>query len=196
MGVYATMFTMCMCNARDRNLINKFMDVASYVPTHPGNNGLVSVFKIPGNLVKLQTLVYNVCKPPCTSSELETTYVKYCRLTQMIFGCVEFCKLSFSDWEQFEASKWMICNLEAMTTMRDDSYMTHRVQAAICTHMNLNTIGKLFQEVYIQRLADTVFEDENIFHALTIRWNEMPNNLHPWTLDTSEWPYSFSGLSP
>ena len=90
-------------------------------------------------------------------------------LTQKIFECVENDVLSFSDLEQFEASKWMICNLEAMMHMTDDHYLEHRVQAAICTHMNLDTTGKLYQEGYIRRLCETSAQEEDFFHDLARR---------------------------
>jgi len=156
-GVYATMLTVCLRNARDRSLIHKFMDAVGSMPNNHStvDSALIYVFQIPGNIVRFQTLIYNVCQQPCTTSEFDTTYSKYCMLTQKIFECVEYDDLSFSDSEQFEASKWMICNLEAMMHMTDDHYLEHRVQAAICTHMNLDTIGKLYQEGYIRRLCET-----------------------------------------
>jgi len=196
-GVYATMLTVCVRNASERRLINEFMDTAVAVPTHPDNDVLVSVFEIPGNLIKLQTLVYNVGQQPCSPAAFITTYVKYCSLTRKIFECVECDKLSFSDSEQFEASMWMIRNLEAMTPLRDDGYWKYRVQDAICTHMNLDTIEKLYQKGYIQRLADTGAQQEDIFLDLVGRWNMRPSNPNPWTLDASALPYTrFLGLSP
>ena len=208
-GVYAAMFSVCLRNDRNRRLINKFLDVMVYgpnyrsgmgvvydEPNHPVNNALISIFEMPGNLVKLQSLLYYACQPPCSHYELEDTYVGYCQVIRMIFLCVNLHELSFSDWEQFEASKWMICNLEEMDCMRDHSFQKYRVQDAICTHMNLDTIGKLFREGYIQRLVDIGFDDDEILQSLLVRWNAIPNNLHPWTMVISEGEHSFLGLSP
>jgi len=196
-GVYAEMFSVCVRNGRDRRLVSKFMDIAGFVPDHPGKDALVSVFETPGNLVQFQTLIHRVCHQPCSSSEFAHTCANYCWLTKLIFECVEDGELSFSDAEQFEASMWMIRNLEAMAHIRDDDYLKYRLQNAICTHMNMDTIAKLYQEGYIQRLAETGAEQLDIFHDLAKRWNTMPSNLNPWTLDGSALPYPrFLGLSP
>jgi len=198
-GVYATMLKVCLRNDRDRGLILKFMDAVGSVPHKQStvDIALTYVFKIPENIVIFQKLIYNVCQQPCTQYEFYTTYSKYCMLTQKIFECVENDVLSFSDLEQFEASKWMICNLEAMMHLTYDHDFDHMVQAAICTHMNMCTIGKLYQEGYIQRLCETGAQEQDFFHDLVRRWNERPNNQNPWTLDKSTFPYSsFLGLSP
>ena len=196
-GVYAAMFSVCVRNGRDRRLVSKFMDIAFSVPSHPGKNALVSVFETPGNLVQLQTLIHRVCHEPCSWLEFEHTYSNYCWLTKLIFECVEDGKLSFSDADQFHASTWMIRNLEAMMHIRDDDDLKYRLQNAICTHMNMDTIAKLYQEGYIQRLAETGAEQLDIFHDLARRWNAVPSNLNPWTLDGFSLPYPrFLGLSP
>jgi len=196
-NVFATMLTVCVRNAHEWSLMEAFMDTASSVPVHPGKDALVSVFEIPGNLVKLQTLVYNVGQKPYNENTFITTYCKYSTLTRKIFECVEDDELSFSDSEQFEASTWMIRNLEAMMYMRDDYFWKLRVQNAICTHMSMHTIEKLYHKGYIQRLADTDAQQENVFDNLVARWNRLPDNQHPWTLDASALPYRrFLGLSP
>ena len=208
-GVYAAMFLVCLRNDRNRRLINKFLDVMQYGPdyrpgidiayyeeNHPVNNALISIFKIPGNLVKLQMLVYYACVPPCTSEELEDIYSSYCHVIRMIFLCVQLRELSFSDSDQFNASKWMIFNLEKMCDMRDYSNLKQNIQYAICTYMNLATIDMLFQEGYIQRLVDIGFDNDDTFQYLMDRWNEIPNNTHPWTMVISEGKLLFLGVSP
>ena len=208
-GIYVAMFSVCLRDDRNRRVLTKFFEVMDYgpnycngmcevydEPNHPVNNALISIFEIPGNLVKLQTLTYRACLPPCSSMNLFVLGTSYCCLIRMIFLCVNLHELSFSESEQFEASKWMICNLEQLEDMRDDSFQKHRVQHAICTHMNLDTIGKLFREGYIQRLVDIGFDDDDIFQSLLARWNAIPNNLHPWMMITSGGEHLFLGLTP
>jgi len=196
-------------NDRNRRLINKFLDVMQYGPdyrpgidiayyeeNHPVNNALISIFKIPGNLVKLQMLVYYACVPPCTSEELEDIYSSYCHVIRMIFLCVQLRELSFSDSDQFNASKWMIFNLEKMQVVRDNYGRKQKIQYAICTYMNLATIDMLFQEGYIQRLVNIGFVNDDTFQYLMGRWNAIPNNTHPWTMVISGGEALFLGVSP
>jgi len=208
-GVYAAMFLVCLRNDRNRRLINKFLDVMQYGPdyrpgmqiayyeeNHPVNNALISIFKIPGNLVKLQMLAYYACAPPCTGEELEDIYSSYCHVIRMIFLCVQLRELSFSDSDQFNASKWMIFNLEKMQGMRDNSGQKQKIQYAICTYMNLAIIDMLFQEGYIQRLVNIGFDNDDTFQYLMGRWNAIPDNTHPWTMVISGGEHLFLGVSP
>jgi len=193
-GVYAAMFTVCIHNARDRSLLDRFMDIMCGMP----GNVLISVFKTPQNLVKLQTLVYGINHQVSDEGGFTTTYRKYGTLIKGIFENVESGDLILTDLVQFEVSKLMIRNLEEMNRMTDREYCQCNVQEAICRFMSLDTTEKLYRAGYIERLAETTDATaQPYFHDLVARWNAQPGNPNQWTWDQSALPaYVFVGLSP
>jgi len=209
-GVYVAMLTVCFRNDRCVSLIAKFIQIMVRVnvkrlawqivydqPNHPMNNALASIFQVPGNLVKLQTLLYNVFSARRVSTQAGTIGFCYGKMTQMINLCVKRDELSFSESEEFEASKWMIRNMEKLDNiMSNGAEHAFFVQEAIFLYTSMDTIDKLFQAGYMQRLVDNgVLGGLDNFVSLQTRWNAIPNNPHQWQI-LPDVPLGFAGMSP
>jgi len=210
-GVYVAMLAACFRNDRCVSLISKFLeimvednvvtlhgDVVYDEPNHPVNNALASIFQVPGNLVKLLTLVYHVCFAPCTRMQANIIGFRYGKMAQMINLCFKWHELSFSESEEFEASKWMIRNIEQLDNIMymDAEREAFFVQEAIFLYTSMDTIGKLFRAGYMQRLVNTgVWFSSDNFLSLQARWNAIPNNPHQWEI-LPDVPWAFAGMSP